>query len=186
MPNAYDGRADEAPGGPITSAKLRRIAEWLDLGDTAFGVLADLRAEELPEGSAVQDDLRRWADEMDIDEADVLLDGAARICHEANRALQLIQADPSIPVSVPWDETSEEQRASVRQGVVAAMSGTNAAKSHHDWCEFKIDHGWSWGPVKDEATKQHPLLVPYEEMPESAKVKDRLFLAIVDAVMGAD
>jgi hypothetical protein len=38
----------------------------------------------------------------------------ARVVHEANRALQIEQADPSIPVSPSWDDTDEEtQRSAV-------------------------------------------------------------------------
>jgi hypothetical protein len=33
--------------------------------------------------------------------------------------------------------------------------------------------GWTRGPRRDDARKQHPSLVPYDELPESEKEYDR-------------
>ncbi len=33
--------------------------------------------------------------------------------------------------------------------------------------------GWKWGAVRDEERKEHPLLIPYKELPESEKELDR-------------
>ena len=40
------------------------------------------------------------------------LETIARVCHEANRALQVAQADPTIPVAAPWDDCGAEMQAS--------------------------------------------------------------------------
>ncbi len=48
------------------------------------------------------------------------------------------------------------------------------AKNTHDvWSAKRIAEGWSWGPVRDDAKKQHPCLVPYEELSEEEKEYDR-------------
>lgn len=104
------------------------------------------------------------------------------MCHEANRAVQIEQADPGIPVSVGWDELDEETRESAIDGVRAAQRGASPQQSHDNWLSFKIDRGWTWGPVKDDAKKTHPLLVHYDHLPESQKLKDYLFTAIVKAL----
>lgn len=109
----------------------------------------------------------------------------ARVVHEANRALQIEQADPSIPVSIGWDALDQETRDSATQGVEGVLAGNTPEESHQGWMDFKLDHGWVKGPVKDELTKQHPLLVPYEELPESQQVKDHLFVAIVKTLADA-
>lgn len=106
----------------------------------------------------------------------------ARVVHEANRALQIEQADPAIPVSRSWDNTDVETKNSAIEGVLGVLGGNTPEQSHEGWCNFKIDHGWSWGPTKDETLKEHPLLVPYADLPESQKVKDDLFVAIVKAL----
>jgi hypothetical protein len=40
----------------------------------------------------------------------------------------------------------------------------------------------STAPSKDEASKTHPDLVPFDQLPEHEKQKDRLFMAIVRAL----
>lgn len=105
----------------------------------------------------------------------------ARICHEANRALQIIQADPTIPVSVAWLELDSETRLSAEVGVRGVLAGNTPEQSHELWCRFKREHGWILGPVKDETFKEHPLLVPYDELPAAQQLKDALFSAIVKA-----
>jgi hypothetical protein len=106
----------------------------------------------------------------------------ARVVHEANRALQIEQADPSIPISRPWDDTDAETQASAVDRVRAVLEGADPERSHENWVRFKTDHGWTHGPVKDETLKQHPLLIPYDQLPESQRVKDDLFGAIVGAL----
>ncbi len=44
------------------------------------------------------------------------------------------------------------------------------AKNVHDvWAAGRIKEGWIFGEVKDPNKKTTPLLVPYEELPESEK-----------------
>ena len=48
------------------------------------------------------------------------------------------------------------------------------AKNVHDvWALNRFKEGWTYGPVRDDIKKQHPCLVPYEELPESEKEYDR-------------
>jgi RyR domain len=106
----------------------------------------------------------------------------ARVVHEANRAVQVIQNDPSIPVSVDWDHLDEETKGSATVGVEGVINGNTPEQSHESWCKFKTDNGWVLGDVKDEVKKTHPLLVSYGDLPESARIKDDLFVAIVTAL----
>ena len=54
-------------------------------------------------------------------------------------------------------------------GLVEAM-----AKNVHDvWAESRISQGWTYGPERNDQLKQHPCLVPYEQLPEVEKAYDR-------------
>ena len=56
---------------------------------------------------------------------------------------------------------------------ILALSELLAKNSHEVWAKERISQGWSYGPVRDDARKQHPCLISYEELPESEKVYDR-------------
>ena len=48
------------------------------------------------------------------------------------------------------------------------------AKHVHDsWAALRRSQGWSYGPVRDDAARKHPCLVPYDELPEEEKEFDR-------------
>lgn len=109
----------------------------------------------------------------------------AHVVHEANRAVQIEQNDPTISVSPLWEDLDPETRANAIDGVHGVLAGNTPEQSHENWCQFKWENGWKLGPVKDETKKEHPLLVPYDELPESQQVKDHLFVAIVNTLKDA-
>lgn len=48
------------------------------------------------------------------------------------------------------------------------------ARNVHDvWAQGRIAEGWSYGEIKDAENKTTPLLVPYDELPDSEKEYDR-------------
>ena len=48
------------------------------------------------------------------------------------------------------------------------------AKNAHDiWARQRLADGWKLGPHRDDTAKEHPCLVPYEDLPESEKQYDR-------------
>lgn len=54
-----------------------------------------------------------------------------------------------------------------------ALAEEIARNTHEVWSAGRLADGWSWGPVRDDALKQHPGLVPYEELSEEEKDYDR-------------
>ena len=48
-----------------------------------------------------------------------------------------------------------------------------ARNVHEVWARTRIAQGWSYGPERDDATKKHPCLIPYEELPEAEREYDR-------------
>jgi|SRR5579859_1709519 len=60
-----------------------------------------------------------------------------------------------------------------------------ARNAHEVWAKQRMADGWTWGAARDDARKQHPSLVPYEELPESEKVYDRATaMETVKAILG--
>ena len=48
------------------------------------------------------------------------------------------------------------------------------AKNVHDtWASQRIADGWHYGAARNDARRENPCLVPYEELPESEKQYDR-------------
>ncbi len=48
-----------------------------------------------------------------------------------------------------------------------------AENVHENWSAARIAEGWTYGPVRDDAKKTTPCLVPYEALPEIEKMYDR-------------
>ena len=44
---------------------------------------------------------------------------------------------------------------------------------HEVWSQLRLEQGWVYGPTRDDERKEHPCLVPYEDLPESEKEFDR-------------
>lgn len=48
-----------------------------------------------------------------------------------------------------------------------------ADNAHDHWAHQRLVQGWTYGRNRDDARKEHPCLVPYEQLPESEKDYDR-------------
>lgn len=105
----------------------------------------------------------------------------ARVCHAVNRAYCETLGDTSQP---RWDDAPAWQTTSAINGVAFAASHPDAtpADSHKSWLAEKVKAGWVLGPVKDPVTKEHPCMLPYDQLPLEQRVKDHLFLAVVRAM----
>ncbi len=44
---------------------------------------------------------------------------------------------------------------------------------HEVWAQGRLAEGWCYGPQRDDVKKEHPSLVPYEQLSESEKEYDR-------------
>ena len=59
------------------------------------------------------------------------------------------------------------------------------AKNTHDiWAQQRLADGWQYGPQRDDTLKQHPGLIPYEDLPNSEQEYDRLtVLGVIKALL---
>ena len=66
-------------------------------------------------------------------------------------------------------DTSDVQLPEELNPLLEAM----AKNVHEVWAETRISQGWTYGPERNDAKKEHPMLVPYEELPEDERIYDR-------------
>jgi RyR domain len=48
-----------------------------------------------------------------------------------------------------------------------------AEHSHDVWARQRIADGWKFGPARNDPKKEHPSLVPYDQLSDSEKQYDR-------------
>lgn len=66
-------------------------------------------------------------------------------------------------------DTSDVQLPEELNPLLEAM----AKNVHEVWAQTRIAQGWKYGPERNDAEKFHPMLIPYENLPEEEKVYDR-------------
>ena len=66
-------------------------------------------------------------------------------------------------------DTSDVQLPEELNALIEQM----AKNVHEVWAQSRIEQGWSYGEKRSDVLKQHPCLVPYDELPESEKAYDR-------------
>lgn len=102
----------------------------------------------------------------------------ARVCHEVNRGLCEALGDNSQP---RWEDAPEWQRSSALNGVKSAIEyNFGPSRSHESWMDEKIADGWVRGDVKDPEAKTHPCLVSFFDLPPEQRLKDHLFVKVVE------
>lgn len=62
-----------------------------------------------------------------------------------------------VPIPIRWEEADRAART-----------------EHIRWCGEKWADGWEYAPVRDEERKKHPDLLPYDQLPEYTRDKDRI------------
>ena len=56
---------------------------------------------------------------------------------------------------------------------IQSLAEQLAANTHDVWAAGRIKDGWTYGPVRNDAEKTHPCLIPYDELPDDEKEYDR-------------
>ena len=116
-----------------------------------------------------------------VDESITIIDSATPLHQDTYPLLQFLDAwqDSSnymivisnskeyIPHPINLDDVEvEEELLELREAI--------AENAHEVWAETRRSEGWSYGPARDDARKQHPDMLPYNLLPDSEKEYDRL------------
>lgn len=56
---------------------------------------------------------------------------------------------------------------------ILKLSEQIAENVHEVWAASRMSEGWTYGKERNDALKQHPCLIPYDELPETEKDYDR-------------
>jgi hypothetical protein len=122
----------------------------------------------------------------------------AAAIHDTWRSLSRAQGWPmgqrlDRPYAELADADKEENRAAAhRMARVLAIEGlglsndparpeaalpegleTMAEAEHALWVTHRSENGWTWAATRDDAAKHHPSMVPYAQLSETEKDKDR-------------
>lgn len=105
----------------------------------------------------------------------------AKVAHEVNRAYCQALGDES---QTAWEDAPQWQQDSAMLGVKLHVDHPDAGPhaSHESWMNQKVSEGWVYGPEKRVDLKQHPCLVPFDELPREQQAKDYLFRGVVHSV----
>ncbi|MBR5481601.1 MAG: hypothetical protein IKU85_07920 [Bacteroidaceae bacterium] len=85
-----------------------------------------------------------------------------------NQSKESVQAenDQYIPNPISTDDVTLSPE-------ILELSEKIAENVHEVWAQSRIAEGWTYGPQRDDTKKEHPCLVPYNELPEVEKEYDR-------------
>jgi hypothetical protein len=74
---------------------------------------------------------------------------------------------------MPYEPNPIDTRGATLPEALDALRERLAEHNHDVWARQRMADGWTYGPARDDARKQHPDLVPYAALGEAEKVYDR-------------
>ena len=89
---------------------------------------------------------------------------SAAVSHNHSEGIKGAQATAAAIFLARTGKTKEE---------ICALAENLARQVHEEWALGRVQEGWTYGPVRDDAMRQTPCLVPYEDLPEEEKEYDR-------------
>ncbi len=108
----------------------------------------------------------------------------AEVLHGATSAIE--RPDGSKPV--PWDKLAGSDKDLAVLAIAELLRAhplPATAEEYHDlWRELKEEEGWEYGETYSEEAMTHPSLVPYDKLSDSDKVKDKIWVALIQEFSG--
>jgi hypothetical protein len=91
---------------------------------------------------------------------------------------------PRIDGSKPpkWSKLSFEDKQLSYRAIINILNNYpkfTPEDAHEVWMKAKINQGWKYGEQYNETAKLHPSIVPYDELPDSEKLKDEIWASLI-------
>jgi len=101
----------------------------------------------------------------------------AKECHTKNNELMVMNGEEP---KGDWESLDRATKFINLKSVIKALENPDltAKDMHNEWINNKIADGWSYGEVKDEELKTHPLITDYDSMNPVDKMKDQVFIDV--------
>lgn len=187
--NGFTVTGESACASPENfDAEIGRTIARKNAIDKVWPLMGYMLKQRLHDESIAKQDLHGLTDAerdavTDKGHDPMMIEVAAELCHEANRAYCKALGDDS---QACWGDAPDWQRASAIAGVEFHIANPDAGPSHsHDsWLRQKEADGWKYGPAKDAEKKEHPCFVLYDQLPPEQKAKDYIFSSIVKTIVG--
>ena len=110
-----------------------------------------------------------------------LTERRAKFVYEGARIAAIAANAPVIPEL--WDARDDAFRKQFLEVIdrqCGEMRSGSPAELHGAWVQAYIDMGWKYGPVRDVENKEHPDMVPYDNLGQLEKDKDAVFVALCE------
>lgn len=105
----------------------------------------------------------------------------AEFVYNGARLAAMAAGAPIIPVV--WNEREYPFQAQFLEVIERQCSDercTSPEQLHDDWVVAYEKMGWVWGASHNPETKEHPDMVPYDELGQLEQDKDSVFVALCE------
>ena len=79
--------------------------------------------------------------------------------------------------------TPEQKQRRIEAMKICAAESTSDAVMHEGWIKMHVAAGWVYGPKFDPEKKEHPNLLPWDQLPPAVTSKARIFAIIAKAFL---
>lgn len=102
----------------------------------------------------------------------------AKMCHEINKLYNKLMGCDTLS----WEDLDEKTKDGIMVSVNRVIDNPDITPSeiHDIWVKSKIKQGWKYGDVLCYTNKTHPCLIDYDELSILDKIKDEMFISIVN------
>jgi hypothetical protein len=110
-----------------------------------------------------------------------LLERQAIFVYEGAR-LQAVAANAPV-VPEPWPQRDQKFRTQFLNVIKMMMSEdrkSSPAELHDDWVKSYEEMGWKYGPKRSVILKEHPDMVPFDQLEPHEQDKDAVFVALCE------